>query len=694
MSKSLRHSTLLLLVAGSLALAAPSLAHKTDQFHFHIDPIVFEVLDVEVDTNSSKFNEYRDIQNGFNLPLLHVYGETPDGNRTIDLFAEHVMRDDARYQFSYDVAGQWGLLVDYNKIPHLFGNDGTLMWEQTRPGLLELPDPTQAFFQTAIAAGGTSFNFLNALLQPFLATADRIDLGLQRDRTHARVDLKPMHRFAVALDLQHENRNGIRPYAGSFGFSNSIELFEPINYETTHALASAELITERGGLRFGYRNSTFDNDVSTLVWDNWMRVTDIVGNSSHGFSDLAPDNDAALFFLEGRYGFGAGWRISGDVGFNRMEQDDPLLPYTINTALVGIDHETGAPFNPTLATNLPVSNADAQADVLNFDVNATKDFGDDLSLKLLYRYYDYDNKTPRIVFDGFAVFHSTWTAEPRVTVPYAFTRDDLGAELDWEVTDRTNLGFSYHLRSYDREFREVDSSEEDAFKLSFDTRLSERFTLRASYEFGDRSIDEYLVEAQEFSFLEPAGINNQPGLRKFDEAAREFDDWEASVFVFLSEAWNLNVGISGRDEDYDESQFGLIEDEILQYSADLSYAPSETFGLYIFGHIADRESFQRERQSSSSTISTDPRDDWSVDFDESTDTGIGRTPTATPTSPHRLVAPEPRAPRASRSTSTTTRTSSSWRSCSSSTTPSTGAWTWAFSTATRTTPSTASTCRG
>jgi MtrB/PioB family decaheme-associated outer membrane protein len=615
--------------AGSLALAAPGLAHKANEFHFHIDPIVFEVLDVDVDTNSSKFNEYRDIQSGFNLPELHIFGDAPDASRSIDLRAEHVMRDDGRYTLSYDSWGQWGLLLDYNKIKHDFGNDGTLMWNETAPGVLQLPDPVQSYFQTSIAAGGTSFPFLNNLLQPFLATANKVDLGLQRDRTHARVDVKKMHKFGVAVDVQHESRSGIRPYAGSFGFNNSIELFEPTDYETTHAVVSAETTTERGGLRFGYRNSEFENDNTTLFWDNWMRATDqfiqggVNNGSSRGFSDLAPDNDAGFFFLEGRYGFGRGWRVSGDVGYNTMEQDDPLLPYTLNTALRGVDHETGATFDPTLASNLPVSSADAEVDVLNFDVNVSKEFFDDLSLKFLYRYYDYDNQTPRTVFDGFVVFHSSWTSEPRITVPYAFTRDDLGAELDWEVTDRTNLGFSYHLKSYDREFREIDSSDEDLFKLSFDTHPSERFTIRASYEFGDRTIDDYLVEAQEFSFLEPGPVNQHPLLRKYDEAAREFDEWEASVYVFLTEAWNLNLGISSRDEDYDESYLGLISDEILQYSADLSYAPSETFGLYLFGHIADRESFQRDRQSGA-TPSTDPRDDWTVDLDEATDTaGLG-----------------------------------------------------------------------
>src|SRR5690606_31032087 len=137
----------LLPITALLVAAAPVLAHDDDDFHFHVDPLVFEVLEVDVDTASSKFNEYRDIQSGFQLPLLHVWGGSPDGTRTLDFRGEHVLRDDARYRLGYGVAGRWGLELDYNKIPHRFGNDGTLLWHETRDGVLELPDPVQAFFQ-------------------------------------------------------------------------------------------------------------------------------------------------------------------------------------------------------------------------------------------------------------------------------------------------------------------------------------------------------------------------------------------------------------------------------------------------------------------------------------------------------------------------------------------------------------------
>ena len=639
---------LLLLAAATTLLAAPAArAHDTDEFHFHFDPVIFEVLEVDVDTNSSKFNEYRDIRSGFQLPTLRLFGESPDGDRTFSLRADNVRRDDARYTLDYGVAGRYSVQLDYNKIPHRFGNDGTIMWTRTGPGTLELPDPQQGQLQAALDTQfaafrpGINFGFLSGLLQPYIAAAGSIDLGLQRDRTRARVEVRKLQPLSYGVEYRHENRSGIRPYAGSFGFGNSIELYEPTEYDTTDAIAQAEWTGDRGGLRFGYRYSSFENDVSTLTWDNIWAATDrtdpnayqspsasSVRGSSRGFADLAPDNDADILFVDGRLRFGGGWRLSGNVNYSSMSQNDPLLPYTLNTSIVGIDHETGATFDPTLVSNLPATSANAEAKILNVNANLTKDLTEDLTLTLRYLYDDYDNQTPRIEFPGYVRFHAVWEEIPRITVPYAFTRDELAAALDWEVGARTTLGFSYRLKSMDREFREVEDSDEDVIKLSLDSRPTKRVTVRASWETGDRSIDEYLLEAQEFSFLEPEGPNNLPGLRKYDQAARKFDDWEATAGILLSEAWNLTVGVSGREEDYDESLFGLISDEILQVNGEIGYAPGEAWNVYLFGHLAERESFQQARQSGA-TPSVNPADDWNLTLDENTDTwglGVAGTP--------------------------------------------------------------------
>lgn len=608
-------------------------------FTFRIDPLLLQVLETDVDTDSSKFEEYRDLDSGFR-PSFHLVGD--GGERQLDIRAEAIGRDDARYTLDYDVAGRYGLLFDFNKIPHRFGNNGHMLWTRTGPGRLEIADPVQAAIEGAVARQfatdrtGVSFGFLNGLLAPYLATAGEVDLGLIRDRALLRLDLGRMAELGWTLEYSHENRKGDRPYGGSFGFNNVTEIPEPIDYKTDAAELAGEWNTERAGLRFGYRYSSFKNDISTLIWDNPFRLnpstdpnayqgpsSSSIGGSSLGFADLAPDNQASLLFMAGRARFGGDWFANGSASYNVMTQDDPLLPYTLNPAIVGVDHLTGA--TPTDVNNLPVRNADNKVNVLNVNAQTGTRFGDSLGLTFRYRLYDYDNQSRRVEIPGYVRFHGVWEEIPRITVPYAYTVQDVGAELGWDFVRNSRIALGYTLQTWDRDFREVESSDEDILKLSFDTQPFAWFILRASYELGDRSIDGYETEAQEASFVDPAGISNQPGLRKYEQAARAYDQLNVQAQFFAGDAWSFFAGVTGRDEDYDESQLGLISDEILQYNVELGYAPGENLNLYLFGHRADRDTRQRGRQSGG-TVSTNPLDDWLVDFDEKTDTwGLGAT---------------------------------------------------------------------
>jgi hypothetical protein len=193
------------------------------------------------------------------------------------------------------------------------------------------------------------------------------------------------------------------------------------------------------------------------------------------------------------------------------------------------------------------------------------------------------------------------------------------------VTDSANLAYSYTLRSWDRDFREVESSDEDVLKASLDWKLGSMTTLRASAELGDRTIDGYRVEAQEESFVHPEGVNNLPALRKYAQAAREYTAYSLWAQFLPTEALSLSLGATLRQDEYPDSEFGLTDDEIMQYSFDLSWAPSESSVLYLFGHLADREVEQAARQSGA-TPSTRAIDSWFAAFDETNDTfGLGWT---------------------------------------------------------------------
>ncbi|MFL6199779.1 MAG: MtrB/PioB family outer membrane beta-barrel protein [Thermoanaerobaculia bacterium] len=610
-------------------------------FTFTVHPIAFGVLESDVDTDSSKWEEYRDLGSGFVIPILNIEGRGAD-DRFLDFRGVNVSREDARYTFSYGVLERYSLTVDYNKIPHRFGNNGHMLWTQTSPGVYEIADPAQAAIQAALekqfAANRNliTFPFLNNLISPYLATAQEVDLALIRNRTQANLVFGGLQGFSWGLEHKHENRNGNRAYGASFGFSNATELPEVIDYSIDDTELAGEWNTEKSGLRFGLRHSSFKNDVSTMYWDNPFRLTGAtdpsaysspgsgsIGGSGVGFADLWADNQADMAFVNGRTELGS-WFVQGNLSYNVMTQDDPLLPYTLNTSIkgIGFNHEV---FDATDPGKLPTRNADNEVDVTNVVAKAGTTFGDNFDLTFNFRLYDYDNQSRRIEFPGYVRFHAVWEEIARITVPHSYTKQDLGAEFGWNMARSTRLALSYNLQTWDREFREVDSSDEDILRLTFDTQPTAAFGVRASYEMGDRTIDEYLVEAQEFTFVESEGITNQPGLRKYDEAAREYDQFNVQASYIPTEAWNFFFGVTGRDENYDESELGLLDDEILQYNAEIGYAPGENLNLYLFGHIADRDSFQAGRQSGA-TVSLNPLDNWTAAMNEVTETyGLGFT---------------------------------------------------------------------
>lgn len=634
-----RRVLLAVLLLGAIAVGTSESSFADDDVQFKLDPAIIEGWFTDVDTDSAKYHEYRDLSSGLTIPTLHLTGQDPEGDRVFSFLAHNVRRRDARYSMDYEVAGRYSVSVDYNRIPHLFQNNATFLWTETSPGVYEIADPVQEALQDTLEdqfandPSAINYTFLKGLLDPYLEAAGKVDVGLQRDRTRARIDLGKLETFSWSLEVTRENRNGTRPYGASLGFSNINELPEPIDYDTSGAELAGEWNGRKAGLRFGLRYSEFDNELESVIWDNPWRSTDStddsaytspgsgsVNGSSRGRAALAPDNRAATLFTTGSARIGEKAWVSGGVTYSTMSQDQALLPYTINSS---INASSGAPFDATDPSNLPARSADGEVRTLNVTTDVGTKLWDGGELVFRYRFNDYDNRSPRITFPGYVRFDGVWEEIARITVPYAYTRQSAGLEIGADIGPSQHLALGTTRESWDRQFREIDGSDENALKLSYDNRALGPVTLRASLQHGDRSTDAYHTDAQELSFVHPEGINNQPGLRKFDEAERTFDALDVSAQIDATDALSLFFGVGNREDDYDESEMGLVSDEIVRYNAEIAFHPNESFGVFAFLERDDRESLQRARQSGGS-LSTNPQDDWQVTLDEVTDTwGLG-----------------------------------------------------------------------
>src|SRR5262249_58228823 len=119
------------------------------------------------------------------------------------------------------------------------------------------------------------------------------------------------------------------------GFSNAVEMLEPIDQQTWNGDASASYQRGRISMRFSGGYSSFHNGVDALRWDNPRRLIDqtprgnLGDHTGTGELDLDPDNHA----IRGTAGFVVrlprAATFSANVGVSRLTQDDPWRPFPV-----------------------------------------------------------------------------------------------------------------------------------------------------------------------------------------------------------------------------------------------------------------------------------------------------------------------------------------------------------------------------
>src|SRR3989304_2244984 len=90
----------------------------------------------------------------------------------------------------------------------------------------------------------------------------------------ANIDVMTLNPLNMRIEFKREEREGTRPFAGSFGFANVNEIPEPIDYETTSIKFIAELAKRPYYLSGSSYFSTFQNNSGPLTGDNPVRVAD------------------------------------------------------------------------------------------------------------------------------------------------------------------------------------------------------------------------------------------------------------------------------------------------------------------------------------------------------------------------------------------------------------------------------------
>lgn len=552
--------------------------------------------------NSSKFNEYRDMDNGF-IGEFSLKGEKKDSPYYFDLKALNPARDDQSYEGALGRYGLFKLDLGWDRTPHVLSNSGATIFQESN-GVFTLPPTLRAAIRTILTTvpvtAPANFNAIastiNGLLRP-------VDLSFNTDVARAGFKLTPSDAWRFDLEYSNLRREGHRPVGTVIGSpgGSATELAIPIENYTHEAKFGVEYARPTWGFQFNYTGSIFDNHYDAFTWDNPLVITDTATASKSGQFAAAPDNFAHTLSLTGTSTLPLHSRISGTFAYSMLRQDAAFVPNTLNPVLTIRSTDDSGNSSP-----------DAQANLVLGNVVFTSRPIKQVSVSARYRYFEYQNDTPDHVF-SFSYPEGVGPAQVHNNAHERFTKQNAGGDVTWRPISALALKAGLDYEHWNRGDREVQSSDEYTGKFSVDVTPIDWFLGRATYSHGERYANDYQNV--------PAQI---PQLVKFDEGDRRRDRVDVLFQLSPWETVTPSVSFGYARDDFHNSSYGLKSSDYITGGASLGWSP-ETW-LQLSGDYSYERYFNKQQSRNRTPTLDVPGNDWeSTSKDEFHNLGVNAT---------------------------------------------------------------------
>ena len=484
---------------------------------------------------TSKFNEYRDLRNGFYVRRVDVrFDGVLHSDKYVALQSQRTLYRDQSYLATFGENGKFKVQFRYDEIPHTYSNTTRSLFTQTSPGVWGFPAAIRQSIQTFQAAPppGTSVqSFINTQVVPGF---NFITPSIIRKAGTALVsyDLTPF--WNLNARFFRESEVGTRPIGLIMNSSPSasatagygVELPEPINYFNNTLRVGAETGKRAWGFQAAYIGSFFQNNTGELVWDNPFRFSnETVTNPLTGRMDLYPDNQAHYLSFAGAADVTKYMRFITSISPGWLRQNDAFLPYTTNTAINTCGAGAAQACN-SLAV-LPTSSLSGDKQTLAMNYTLVSTAWKKVQLKATYRQYDYNNNTSVLTLTP--VQGDAAAPGSTQNTPFGFNRKSVEASGEWFFTKKSAFKAGYVGEWMDRSHRDVEHSLENTVFSSVDWVPHKDLLIRLSYRHSDRKPDVYQNDASSdpvsgalIACTDPSTVftADQRCHRRFDEAAR------------------------------------------------------------------------------------------------------------------------------------------------------------------------------
>jgi MtrB/PioB family decaheme-associated outer membrane protein len=541
-----------------------------------------------VNPRSSKFNEFRDVRDG---AVIGVEAHYRDRDYYLNVLGRNLDRNDEDLNIEGGVIGKyiWTLVDDQTPHNYMFGAKS--LYSGIGTGNLTISDSIRADIQNSTSLSAADAKLANYVNQQ----GQNVDLGLERERRGGDFTILKTYPWAIKIGASNESRDGERPWSGSFGFGDFVEIPWAAGYDTNEFRVNIEWTKPESRLYFiaGFRASVFEDHVKAETFSNPFRVTDSA--SELGSIDSGPAMGRIALYPNNQYYEPSTsvivkrlpWDSTLDATFSwgAMRQNEQLLPFSTNTADV-LTNTAGMTFNATDPAALPRQSAEASINTQSGQIRWTSKPTDHLRLNLEYRIYRLDNTTPPFVISEFVVedqiVRTPATRSTFSSVPIGYTRHTATIEGTYDIGNDNRLGLTYTFESWNRKDREVKYTNDNRAKVSFDTKALKWLELMSWYEHTTRTTSQYVFDI--WNSLQGEADPNVvlPRLRKFDEAPYNKDDVQLMATIPIGSSMSISGhGLFGRTSYTDQASFGVLNNSHQSYGIDYSYEINDRVSLFV-----------------------------------------------------------------------------------------------------------------
>ena len=439
----------------------------------------------------AKFYEYRDLRPG---PFGNIWLSTgsSDGLYQIDVGGKNIGYNDQSYYLDASKAGQHYFNFSWDETPHVYSTSAQTIFSGVGTAALT-PTCGRNLTAGSLAAQG-------ALINPCLTLTD---IGIRRDTASVEYRWTPTDAWDIKADYSHMSRNGTQVdgftglgvQGGNPSTQNAMQVPKPVDDTTQNYGLNGEYAgTSPWGKKFtfkvGYNGSHYTDNLSSYTIATPFAAGGANNGSTIDQMSLWPSNQANAFNSTVAADLPWKSRYVGTLSYTMMTQNDPFMPMTAN------------PLALPAVNVLPASSLNGAINTLLSNNVVTTKLTPELTSKLSYRYYNYQNDTPQILFAPAgcqtAPVHC-WTAEDAASagenairsLSISYIKQNAGADLNWRPTREWNLGAAYGFERYNYTQADVDVTNENSGKVYADWKPTSWLGFRSSGYYSNRRYDTY-----------------------------------------------------------------------------------------------------------------------------------------------------------------------------------------------------------